>query len=236
MALLAVPSVAFAYDSVHKDLMQFFREWIYPIYLYNIMFGFAFVWIIVWWYFKHKSYMDNKIMRLCLYLKSHSTVAIISCGLIVGFILGFVSRIVWIISRNDYYSGVPYVFGLLFCVTIFMILLAWGYFRNRVLLSAKSIKVTGVILISSLCANLLFLFLNFIGVINVPRLRWSSDIAYELIGEGGPQPISCIIAMWKWGLFWIVAIPLSLLILWIGNVYRWLKNKWKQRIALQELD
>ena len=236
LTLLAVPSVAFAYDSAHKDLIQFFREWIYPIYLYNIMFGFSFAWIIVWWYCRHKTKMDNKIMRLCQYLKSHSTIAIISCGLIVGFVLGFMSRIVWIIGRDDYYSAEPYICGLLFCVTIFMILLAWGYFRNRVLLSAKFIKVTGLILISSLCANLLFLFLNIISVINIPCLRWSSLKDYGLIGEGGTQPISCIIAMWRWGIFWILAIPFSLLLLWIGNAYRWLKSKWKQRVAMKKLD
>lgn len=215
--------MSYGYDSIHGDLCNNFREWITPIYIYNLFFCLAFMIMFLLLYKKHKEWMNMQIGSYCQYLKKHPILALVTCGIFYGIAVGLVSRVVWTYIPRNYYSVVE-IIGMYASIIVFLILVTCGRFRNNVLLSESLVKYAFVTIISVLCANVIYMFLVELKVISVSPLRWVSLISYGLIGEDGPQPISSIISLWKWGLFYIGVLPFSLLLHWMSNTFLWIKR------------
>ena len=224
LTLLAVPSMAFAAAGM-VDSVNDFRHWIYPAYLYNLKFGIAFLIGFVVIYFVFRKPLDKRINRYRAYLRNQPELAILVCSLLFAVPLGIYTQITWfLVSEAALLSDI-----ILFC--LFPILLLNKWFRNRVFLSSILFKIMILIVISAICASLLFIALTYVGSLDISKLShyYSRSVSYS-------HPIDSIKNIWSGTLFYLIALPFYLLFLLIGNGYRWLKSKWKQRVALQKYD
>ena len=249
LALLSVPSVAFAENGAYVWIYGNFRHWLYPIAFYTLIFSIFFIGIILCLYIKYRARVNDIIMRFSQFLKARPTLAVIFCGITVSSILGILTRIALPSDASNFFGELYPMFVQFFPITLLIfeitliILFACGRFRNKALLSPSFMKVVLSIIISVICANLLYLILTEIGVLRLVHLPWTRGLSIYLEREGIyldheglDQPINNIIWIWWFGIPYVVTVPFSILLLWIGNTYRWLKSKWKQRVAFQKYD
>ena len=123
---------------------------------------------------------------------------------------------------------------VLFVTTFgFIILSACGRFRNKVLISPLFLKVSSALVLSAICGSTLFIILTKTGLLRIDRMAYHTY-------RGGfkyiTHPFDSVIYIWYWSVLSHWCILYSLVILLIGNTYRWLKGKWKHRVALQKFD
>ena len=228
LTLLAVPSVAFAAAGM-VDRIKYFRHWIYPAYLYNLKFGIAFLIGFVVLYFVFRKPLDKGINRFRAYLRNQPELAILVYSLLFAVPFGIYTSITWLLlSEAALLSDI-----ILFC--LFPILLLNKWFRNRVFLSSILFKIMILIVISAICASLLFIALTYAGALDMSKLSsyysWSASYSH---------PIYSVKIIWSGVLLYLIVLPLYLLgillVLRIGDAYRWLKDKLKQEFALQKFD
>lgn len=238
LSLLAVPSIAFAENGTYIWIYSNFRHWLYPISFYTLIFGALFMGLQVCLYLKHKAKVNNIIVRFCQYFKVRPTLAVIFCGITIGAVLGLCTRIAW--SSRFWSRFLPYLAYMQFLEVLFYtvwitiaLLLACGRFRNKVLLSPSFMKGVLSIIISVLCANLLYLILTEMGVLRLGQLPWGRDINIDIEREF--YDLNSILWLWMVGLIYIVPMPISLLLLWIGNGYRYVKNSWQEKKDLERV-
>ena len=249
LTLLAVPSVAFAENGVYVWIDGNFRHWLYPIAFYTLIFSIFFMGLQLCLYIKYRARVNDIIMRFIQFLKVRPTLAVIFCGITVSSILGILTRIALPSDASNFLGGLYPMFVQFFPIAflifeiILIILFACGRFRNKVLLAPSFMKVVLSIIISVICANLLYLILTEIGVLRLVHLSWTRGLSIYLEREGIyldyeglDQPINNIIWIWWFGILYVVTVPFSLLLLWIGNAYRWLKSKREQRVAFHKCD
>ena len=234
LTLLAVPSVAFAAAGM-VDRIKYFRHWIYPAYLYNLKFGIAFLIGFVVLYFVFRKPLDKVYNKFSGYLKRHPTLAVIICGVLFWLPFGIIMealgycKIVW--DRKIFLAIIVIVVvGTLFGFIIFS---ACGRFRNKVLISPLFLKISSALVLSMICASALFIILTKVGLLNIDNMVYHTY-------RGGfkyiTHPFDSVIYIWNYSVRFLWFILYSLIILWIGNAYRWLKSKWAQRVAMHKLD
>ena len=234
LTILAVPSVAFAAAGM-VDSINDFRHWIYPAYLYNLKFGIAFLIVFVVLYFVFKKPIDKVYNKFSGYLKRHPTLAVIVCGVFFWLPFGIIMQALgyWDNGKiNDY--GITFLVIVLFGTVFgFIILSACGRFRNKVIISPLCLKVSSAIVLSAISASLLFIILTKTGVLKIDKMVYHTY-------RGGfkyiTHPFDSVIYIWWYSGCSLWCILYSLIILWIGNAYRWLKSKWTQRVALHKFD
>ena len=234
LTILAVPSVDFAAAGM-IDSINDFRHWIYPAYLYNLKFGIAFLIGFVVLYFVFRKPLDKIINRISGYLRTHPTLAVIVCGVLFWLPFGIIMQALNYCKFeeiNDY--GITFLVIVLFGTTFgFIILSASGSFRNKVLISPLFLKISSALVLSAICASTLFIILTKVGLLNIDNMVYHTY-------RGGfkyiTHPFDSVIYIWYWSVLSHWCVLYSFIILLIGNTYRWLKGKWKQRVAIQKLD
>ena len=233
LTILAVPSVAFAAAGM-VDSINDFRQWIYPAYLYNLKFGIAFLIGFVVLYFVFKKPIDKVYNKFSGYLKRHPTLAVIVCGVLFWPPYGIIMQALNY-CKIDWDTIIFEIILIVLGGTLFgfIILSACGRFRNKVLISPLFSKVSSTIVLSAICASSLFIILTKVGLLKIDNMVYHTY-------RGGfkyiTHPFDSVIYIWYYSVCFLCCILYSLIILWIGNAYRWLKDKWEQRVALQKLD
>ena len=233
LTLLAVPSVAFAAAGM-IDSINDFRHWIYPAYLYNLKFGIAFLISFVVLYFVFKKPIDKVYNKFSGYLKRLPTLAVIVCGVLFWLPYGIIMQALNY-CKIDWDTIIFEIILIVLGGTLFgfIILSACGRFRNKVLISPLFLKISSAIVLSAICASVLFIILTETGVLNIDNMVYYT---YRCGGIHATHPFDSVIKIWHYSVCFLWFILYSLIILWIGNAYRWLKSKLKQRVALQKLD
>lgn len=233
LMLLAIPSVAFGAAGLMDGVSDYLR-WLYPAYLYNLKFGIGFLIGFTLLYFDFKKRYDKTFYQLSQYLRSHPALAIMVSGVLVwmpfGILLGtfdyFILKVInwdWIIAYII--VGLGAIFGI-------VILLACGRFRNKVLISPLFLKVLSAVFLSAICASLLFIVLT---EINVLHFKNKVYCVYNGGYVFSTHPFDSLKGIWHLSLRALCLIPISLLIFWAGNGYRWFKDRIKHKVALQKL-
>lgn len=237
LTLLAVPSVAFAAAGM-MDSIDNFRHWIYPAYLYNLKFGVAFLIGFVIVYFVFRKQLDKAYSKFSGYLRCHPTLAVIVCGGFIILPLGILSGTLECLTNRSFDFDWTYFFEIIAVLIFWSYLLscglfACGRFRNKILISPLFLKVSSTIVLSAICASAIFIILTKTNTLNI-----YNTVYYTY--KGGFQyfthPFDSVRIIWNYSVLLLWLILYSLIILWIGNAYRWLKSKIKQRVTLQKFD
>lgn len=208
IVFLIIPFVTFA-AAGFADRYYEFRHWMYPAYLYNLIFGIGFLAVTAILYYNFREKLNPKISRLCQYLKTHPTLAIIYCGIPVGIVMGWALRFAWL---TDMRSLSTFLKALLLLTAI---LFSYRSFRVKALLTSIVFKVLSIFLVSILCASLFFSFSVLSGVIQM-----SDTLPYS---ENLHNRVLLIFYDGLYGMWVVVSYGITLL--WIGKACRWLHNK-----------
>lgn len=234
LTLLAVPSGAFAAAGM-VDSINDFRHWIYPAYLYNLKFGIGFLIGFVVLYFIFRKPLDKAYSKFSGYLKQHPTLAVIVCGVLFWFPFCIVMQALgyWDNGKIDWDWITFYAIVILGTMLGFIILSACSRFRNKVLISPLFLKVSSAIVLSAICASALFIILTKVEALNIEHMVYYT---YRGGGIHATHPFYSVLKIWYYSVCSLWFILYSLIILWLGNAYRWLKGKIKQRVTLQKFD
>lgn len=223
LTLLAVSSVPVDMVGIVGQSHNY-KTWIYPATIYNLKLFIAFLIVFAFVYFIFRRPLVITFNRFSSYLRIHSTLAVIVCGVLYWVPFGL------IIQALDYYDSGQFdgdwVY-IIFVLSIFLgsiILLAYGRFRNKVLISPLFLKVSSAVVLSVICASMMFIILNEAGILNIDNCTYYGN-KHGHIYIYPTNPFGSVISIWKYPVYSNWLIIYSLIILWTGNAYRWLKTK-----------
>lgn len=222
IAFLAVVFDSFAAAGI-VDGYNNYRYWIYPAYLYNLKFGVGFLIAFAVLYFVFRKPIDVKVNRFCRSLRSHPTLAVIVCGILIWLPYGILMRAIEF-GTIDLYS-----YAIIAIVTLvgFMTLTSYGRFRNKILISPLFLKVMAAAVLSAVCASVLFIILTKTSALDIDRMVY---FTYRNGGLSATHPFDSIKSIWSCSVRALWLILYSLIILWIGNAYRWWRTKRMQKM------
>lgn len=219
-AIMSIIAMATYAAAPWADSFNNYRHWIFPAYLYNLIFGVVYLAALAVVCHVWRKPLNQAIGQACSYLKSSPSLAILSCGILLAIPLGILCGVLY---QLLWFSAIlPWL--ILMC--IFPLLLAYGRFRNRIFLSTKFVKVILMVIIASLSASISFIIFTEMG-------WWdgASDIYYELSRTGlavESHPIDSTKYIWESTLYFICTLPISLLLSWIGNGWHAVQRKFRR--------
>lgn len=226
--LLLIAFLTVTFDSFAAagavDVYNNYRHWIYPAYLYNLKFGVGFLIGFAVLYFVFRKQIDERFNRISSYLRSHRTLAVIVCGVLIWVPFGIIAKAsdYWFPEGIDWDWITLYAIVTLSVLAGIMILLACGRFRNRVLITPLFLKVMSAVVLAAICASALFIILTKAGVLDIDRMVYYT---YRSGGYYAIHPFDSVKSIWSCSVRALWLILYSLIILWIGNAYRWLRTK-----------
>lgn len=207
LTLLTIPSVAFASAGI-ADRFYAYEAWIFPAYLYNLIFGVIFAVILTAFFFILRKPLNQTLSRVCKYLESHSSIAIVSIGILfsipLGILCGILYYILWFIAL------IP-TFGLML---IYPFALSFKRFRNSILRFHKIMVIAIIIAISAILASVCFIIFTKFGWLSHTNETYSNlSTNFNVL----THPFDSIKSIWGCTLYLMCEIVLSLILLWIGK-------------------
>lgn len=207
LTLLTIPSVAFALAGI-ADRLNAYEAWIFPAYLYNLIFGVIFAVILTAFFFILRKPLNQTLSRVCKYLESHSSIAIVSIGILFSIPLGILCdtlyHLLWVIAL------IP-TFGLML---IYPFALSSKRFRNSLLRFHKIMVIAIIIAISAMLASVCFIIFTKLGWLSHTNGTYSNlSTNFKVL----THPFDSIKSIWGATLIFMCEIVLSLIFLWIGK-------------------
>lgn len=196
------------------------QQWIYPAYLYNLIFGvFALVclWIatIIW-----KPRFSPLIDKLSNNLRKHPIVAIISCGLLLSILIGLCISLLW--ELMWFMAILPF-----FVISIlFPCILANKKVRERLLLSTGVLKWLIIIDMACCISSFLFIVLTNAGILpntDTTYLERPGRLHHTYYFPS--HPYDSMIEIWSPCLFFIAEIILPIGLYFVGKLNNHLRIK-----------
>lgn len=194
-----------------------YREWIFPAYFYNFLFGIVSLAVLAVIFYFNRNKFVPKVEHFCNYLRSLPSLAIVLAGILVAVLLGILSNVLYLTLW--FLSMIPLFVGMI----LFLVLLVYGTFRNKVLLSPRFMILNILIVISSICAAVLFIVLTKLGC-----LHDTNEFYWEWGGKFLTHPYDSLKSIWEDVLLFICEIPISLMFLWIGKAFRCARRKFSE--------
>lgn len=201
------------------DRFNDYANWLFPALAYCVGFSVLIFVILFFILRRYKTTKDRLFSQFSDYLRSHGTIAIIYCGLVLSIPLGFLINILYLICWVFLSIG---LFGVLI---VYPFLLNEKRFRNTTLLSTKTLQWTAVVVLSITFASILFLACS--------QLLPGTDMTYYAHNHRGiltsgqlyTHPIGSLIFIWEPSVIFLFEIAVALLLHWIGNACRYLYER-----------
>lgn len=223
LLLLTFSSVAFAHAGVY-DRFNEYRHWIFPAYLYCLIFGGLFMVAFGSTFYAMRKRITPKLEQFTQFLRQSSFWSIIVCGVLWSIPLGILGNLLYLI----YWFFVFNIFGII--LIIFSVFLSFKRCRNTFLFYPSFLKWNIIFVMSAICASVLFIILTKCG-----WLIRETDCFILGYRRFFSHPYDSIIEIWNCTNLFLFGILLSLIFYWIGNGIRWLKGKIKHRTTFQKL-
>ena len=219
LAFLFIPTLAFA-AAGFADRFHEHRQWILPAYYYCLIFGL----IILLGMFDTTMIFKTKTKKITGtisdYLVGHRILAISVTGVLWSIILGIAGSVLW------EYLWVASILPVLVLMVAFPLSLVNRRFREKRLVSPSRIKWTFMITMSAIAASLLFIILT-----NYDMLPGTDGLYYDGYSVGPRQshyrlhPYDSIMEIWSTTLFFIMWIPIAIVLYWLGKLNQYLCRK-----------
>ena len=222
LSLLIFSLDAFAYAPIY-DRFNTYRHWIFPAYLYCLIFGALFVVVFGCTFYAMRKRIAPKLEQFTQLLRQSSFWSIIVCGVLWSIPLGILGNLLYLI----YWFITIYILEIL--LILFSLLLSFKRCRNAWLFYPSLLKWNIIFVMSAICASVLFIILTNCGWL-ISEKDWYI-LGYHKFYE---HPYDSIINIWNGTILFFLGILLSLIFYWIGNGIRWLKGKIKCAAALQK--
>lgn len=197
------------------DSFYAYQKWIFPAYLYNLIFGAVSLVGLTSVFCIWKKTVGETVRRLCDYLELHPSIAVVILGLLLaipfGLLTGILYQLLW-------FTSIPLCLAI---ITIFPVLLICKRLRNKLLHHCKFMTVLIVIAVSSLCASLFFMIFTELGWMNNKMdylIQFRAN--YEIL----THPLDSLKTIWGDTFFFFFEILFCLLLLWIGKGLRELRG------------
>ncbi|MDE6269454.1 MAG: hypothetical protein K2M12_01200 [Muribaculaceae bacterium] len=221
--LCTFPLIAYA-GAGFADRFCDLRAWLYPAYLYNLKFGIVSLIIVSAVFYIFREQLKKTLSIVSKYLESHSSIAILSLGLLLSIPIGiFCDVLYWLM----WLTAVVPVYGL---ILAFPFILSSKRFRNMLLHSPLILAITITIVISAILASTCFILFT--------KLGWLSNTydTYMVPFSDSPaltHPFDSVKSIWESTPIFIFETGLTLIFLWIAKGFRWIKGKIKSRDVSQ---
>lgn len=207
LTLLTISSVAFAQAGIADRLYEY-QAWIFPAYLYNLIFGVIFAVILTAFFFILRKPLNQTLSRACKYLESHSSISVVSIGILFSILLGLLCdtlyRLLWVIAI------IP-MSGL---VLIYPFALSFKRSRNSILRFHKILIIAIIIAISAMLASVCFIIFTKFGWLSNTNGTYSD---YSTNFKILTHPFDSIKSIWGGTLIFMCETVLSLILLWINK-------------------
>lgn len=195
------------------------QHWIYPAYLYNLIFGgcaLVSLWIctIVW-----KTKCTTAIEKISTYLRSHPIVAIISCGLLLSIPLGLCIELLWEVLW--FISLLP-SFGLML---LFPFILSCKKSREKWILSTGALKWLILFVMACCISSLLFIILTNAGIL--PNTNITHTVRLDRIHPTFyilTHPYDSMKEIWSPSLIFIAEVIVAIVFYFIGKLNTYLRH------------
>lgn len=207
LTLLTSSSVAFALAGFAERFYEY-QAWIFPAYLYNLIFGVIFAVILTAFFFILRKSLNRTLSRVCKYLESHSSIAIVSVGILFSIPLGILCitlyHLLWLIAK------IP-ILGLML---IYPLALLHKRYRNSILRLHKILRIAIIIAISAMLASVCFIVFTKLGWLSHTNATYSNPYDnFKIL----THPFESIKSIWSGPLFFMCETVFSLILLWIGK-------------------
>lgn len=207
LTLLTISSVAFAMAGI-ADRFYEYQAWIFPAYLYNLIFGVIFAVILTAFFFILRKPLNQTLSRACKYLESHSSIAIVSIGILFSIPLGILCKTLY--HRLWFIAIIP-TFGLML---IYPFVLSVKRFRNSTLRFHKILVIAIIIAISAMLASVCFIIFTKFGWLSHSNgTYFNLSTNFKIL----THPFDSIKSIWGGTLIFMCETVLSLILLWIGK-------------------
>lgn len=204
LTLLTISSAAFATAGFAERFYEY-HAWISPAYRCNLIFGVVFAVILTAFFLILRKPLNLKLSRVCKYLESHSSIAVVSIGILfsipIGILCDTLYYLLWFIAL------IP-IFGL---TLIYPFALSFKRSRNSILRSHEILISAIIIAISVILASVCFIIFTKFGWLPHTNETYSS-LSAELT-----HPFDSIKSIWSGTLIFMCETVLSLILLWIGK-------------------
>lgn len=197
----------YAYAGIY-DRFNDFRHWIFPAYLYCLIFGVLFMVVFGGVAYAMRKRITPKLERLTQFLRKSPFWSIIVWGVLFAIPLGILGNVLYLI----FWFLVCDILGIL--LIIYPVLLSSKHFRNACSFYPSFLKWNIILVMSAVCASVLFIILT--------KCGWliSADeyilLSYEII----IHPYDSIRNIWNSVPVFLFFIILSLILYWIGHGLR----------------
>lgn len=214
-----MPAIAFA-AAGSVDSYYNHRCWIFPAYAYCLVFGLVILLGMSFASFFWKLKVQKLTEQISQYLIEHRVTAIVLTGILLAIPIGIIGAVLWETMPSSS------IFPFMGMMIIFPIILVNKHFREKILLSTFWVKYSLMIAISSIAASLIFIILTNCEMLPGTNITYIARLGRTRGGNCFPtHPYDSIKDIWDETLSFIVEIPLSLMLFWIGGLRRYICNK-----------
>lgn len=208
LTLLTISSAAFATAGFAERFYDY-QAWIYPAYRYNLIFGVVFAVILTALFFILRKTLNLTFSRVCKYLESHSSIAVVSIGILFSIPFGILCQalyhFLWFIAL------IP-TLGL---TLIYPFLLSFKRSRNSILRSPEILISAIIIAISAILASVCFIIFTKFGWL--PHTNGTHYFSLPTDLKILTHPFDSIKSIWRGTLSFMCETVLSLILLWISK-------------------
>lgn len=201
-----LPISVFAFAPM-ADSFYSYRKWIFTAYKYNLIFGLVSLAMLTATFFIWKTKMTHIVNKFCDYLESHTSMAVVSCGLLLGIPIGILCGVM--------YQCMWFIFflPLLLMLIIFPIFL-WERPRNSLINHRKYMTVMIIFTASCICASILFIIFTKLDLLpGTKDIYWNWRMRNN--SRGMTHPFDSVISIWNGTIIFTYDILLCLMILWL---------------------
>lgn len=196
------------------------QQWIFPAYFYCLIFGLVILFGMLIISLMCRTKTQEITGAISSYLISHRILAIIVAGVLLAIPLGVIGSVSWEIIW--FLSIIP----ALALMLAFPMSLVNRTFREKYMLSACMIKWTSMLSISAIIASLLFIVLtnlNLLSGTDITYLARPNRLHPDFYHPS--HPYDSLKEIWSIPLFFIVEIPIAVILYWLGLLNQYLCRK-----------
>lgn len=223
LSLCSFPLIADA-RAGFADRFYDHRAWLFPAYLYNLKFGIVSLIIVGAIFYIFRKQLKKTLIIVSEYLESHSSIAILSLGILLSIPIGIscdlLYQIMWIVAI------IP-MGGLMIA---FPFLLSSKRIRNSLLQFHTFLAITLILVISAILASTCFILFTKWGWLQHTNGTYTSLSTNFLVLT---HPFDSLKSIWESTFIFIFETGFALILFWIGNGIRWLYGKIKRRDVSQ---
>ena len=196
------------------------QHWIYPAYLYNLIFGVIVLFGIWCATMKWKSKSKLIIESISTYLRCHPIMAIISTGLLLSVPFALSMSLMWEIL---WFLALIPAFGL---IILFPFLLGIKYCREKWILPTHILKWLIIFDITCCISSCLFILLTNTGILpntEITYLARPNGVHSDFYSP--THPYDSLKEIWEPSLLFIAEIVIALGLFGFGKINDYLRNK-----------